>query len=446
MRLNGWKRIAAYFGRDRTTVARWAKERNLPVHHIPGGKQRSVFAFEDELAAWAQQNADAQIDLNADAQSASAPSPTPSPSVTAAPRNPLRIFILIVALAALVAAFAYGAYSSSKKMPAPASAEAMSQYLTARDFWARRTPADIRQSIALFEVLIQREPNFALARAGLADAWLIYREYGEVSDARAYGIARIAAQKALSIDPDLPAAHRALGFIDYWWDNDPIAAIKEFKRAIELDGRDGQTHFWYANVLADLGEDEAAERHYAQARLLSPGSQAVAVEYACAQWQAGRDDLALKMMTELKTRYPDDATVRNCLSWIYIGRGDIRNFSAEFAQMARLRKEPKLLGLSEKIEQAVRRDPATAHRVLIEDAHREIATGTRRIREVPAFYASSMGDRASLVDLMREAKILGERWHSPGITSRIAKRWKGDAEVIDLLSDLRIAPPNIANL
>src|SRR5688500_5632828 len=52
-RLDGWKAIAHYFRRDRTTVMRWARERNLPVHRLPGGVQGSVFALESELAAWA---------------------------------------------------------------------------------------------------------------------------------------------------------------------------------------------------------------------------------------------------------------------------------------------------------------------------------------------------------------------------------------------------------
>ncbi|MBY0305392.1 MAG: hypothetical protein K2W86_09630 [Sphingomonas sp.] len=67
-RLNGWKAIAAFFGRDRTTVARWAKERGLPVHYVPGGKQKSVFAIERELDAWRSQHAEsgqlAQADAN----------------------------------------------------------------------------------------------------------------------------------------------------------------------------------------------------------------------------------------------------------------------------------------------------------------------------------------------------------------------------------------------
>ena len=57
-RLDGWKSIANYFNRDRTTVMRWARDRGLPVRRLPGGKSGSVFAFERELAAWALRHGD----------------------------------------------------------------------------------------------------------------------------------------------------------------------------------------------------------------------------------------------------------------------------------------------------------------------------------------------------------------------------------------------------
>ncbi|KPQ30839.1 MAG: hypothetical protein HLUCCX21_04185, partial [Porphyrobacter sp. HL-46] len=52
MRLDGWKSIASHFGRDRTTVIRWAAERAMPIHRIPGGTRGSVYALTEELDAW----------------------------------------------------------------------------------------------------------------------------------------------------------------------------------------------------------------------------------------------------------------------------------------------------------------------------------------------------------------------------------------------------------
>ena len=51
-RLDGWKAIANYLGRERTTAIRWASERGLPVHRVPGGKTGTVYALRSELDAW----------------------------------------------------------------------------------------------------------------------------------------------------------------------------------------------------------------------------------------------------------------------------------------------------------------------------------------------------------------------------------------------------------
>jgi hypothetical protein len=51
-RLDSWKVIAAYLGRDVGTVRRWERTRGLPVHRVPGGKGSSVFAYTSEIDAW----------------------------------------------------------------------------------------------------------------------------------------------------------------------------------------------------------------------------------------------------------------------------------------------------------------------------------------------------------------------------------------------------------
>lgn len=51
-RLNSWKEIAVYLGRDVRTVLRWEKERGLPVRCIPGGRRRRVFAYPAEIETW----------------------------------------------------------------------------------------------------------------------------------------------------------------------------------------------------------------------------------------------------------------------------------------------------------------------------------------------------------------------------------------------------------
>jgi len=51
-RLDSWKEIADYLGREVRTAIRWEKEKQLPVHRVPGGKRQAVFAFTDEIDNW----------------------------------------------------------------------------------------------------------------------------------------------------------------------------------------------------------------------------------------------------------------------------------------------------------------------------------------------------------------------------------------------------------
>jgi TolB-like protein len=51
-RLDSWKEIASYLGRDVRTVIRWEKQRQLPVHRVPGGRGHAVFAYSDEVDSW----------------------------------------------------------------------------------------------------------------------------------------------------------------------------------------------------------------------------------------------------------------------------------------------------------------------------------------------------------------------------------------------------------
>jgi len=460
-RLDGWKAIAAHFRRDRTTVMRWARERDLPVYRLPGGKQRSVFTYEHELAAWSGRldQSDLRPDDATPANTALSAVPDP-PTVSAAPapvpalparrrwlQGALGVFALlaiaIIALPPLRAAFWHDSAISDRASSMPADQKVSANYVAARDLWARRTPADLRRAIALYEQVIAADPDFAPAYAGLAEAWLIYREYGEASESAAYSAARSSVEQALKLDPDLPAAHRANGFIQYWWSYDAQRSVNSFQRALALDARDGLTHFWYANVLSDLGQDAAAQRAYDQARLLLPGTPAIAVERACAQWQAGRDALALSELGALARQYPDDATIRNCLAWVHISQGDIKAYAREYRALANLRKVPAMMRLSAALDAAIARDPATAHLVLIADARREFASGERKTRMTPAFHASSMGDRATLIMLLRQADTLGERWYSATLNTRIAQKWRGDAEVQRLLTRVVVATPKV---
>lgn len=84
-RLDSWKEIADYLGRDRRTVTRWEKERGLPVHRIPGQKRAVVYAWPFEIDSWLDSNA-AQVS-GVDGSTEALSVPPPSPVAAASVRN-----------------------------------------------------------------------------------------------------------------------------------------------------------------------------------------------------------------------------------------------------------------------------------------------------------------------------------------------------------------------
>ena len=127
-------------------------------------------------------------------------------------------------------------------------------------------------------------------------------------------------------------------------------------------------------------------------------------------------------LEQLKSQYPADATIRNCLAWAHISRGDIKAYAREYRALAALRGVPEMKRLSTQLDAAIERNPATAHLVLVAEARR---------------------DRATLVILLEQAATLGERWYSATLNKRIAEKWRGDAEVQRLLRKVVIATPRV---
>jgi hypothetical protein len=76
-RLDSWKEIAAYLNRDVTTVQRWEKRENMPVHRHLHDQIGSVYASRAELDAWARSRAPAPtVQVNPDTRSGAAEIPT----------------------------------------------------------------------------------------------------------------------------------------------------------------------------------------------------------------------------------------------------------------------------------------------------------------------------------------------------------------------------------
>lgn len=144
--------------------------------------------------------------------------------------------------------------------PGPVNPEAYEAYLKGRSQWYVRTTESLRKSIEYFQRAIQCEPNYALAYAGLADAYglLTVIPWDELSPRETMPKAKAAALKALEIDDSLAEAYSSLAMILHRYDWDWRSAEQNYKRAIELNPNNARPHLWYSWLLMSEGRREEA--------------------------------------------------------------------------------------------------------------------------------------------------------------------------------------------
>lgn len=149
--------------------------------------------------------------------------------------------------------------------------EAYQLYLKGRYYTNKRTEDWIKKGIEHFQKAADADPNYALAYAGLADAYaFLASSTGGMPPRDTYPKAKAAALKALAIDDTLAEAHTSLGFFHLMYDWNFAESEREFKRAIKLNPGYANAHDGYGFLLKSTGRNEEAIRASRQAKKLDP--------------------------------------------------------------------------------------------------------------------------------------------------------------------------------
>lgn len=368
-RLDSWKEIAAYLGREVRTVQLWEKSEGLPIHRQQHARQGSVYAFKSELDAWRQARKTAPPEKSARrpwitwagmaalaAVAAGAwyfarrpPQPLSSvvvlPFSDFSPQHDQEYFSdglteeIIDALSripnlrvvARTSAFAFKGHANDirqigKQLDVSAVLEgsvrkdgdqlritaqlnrvsdgthlwsrtydrqlrdvfavqreisqAIADQLRAGTVPVRQPPQDVEawrlyqegkyffnqqqppesnyKAIERYQAAIQRDPNFAQAYAGMADAYAYLAENMVIAPREVMPKAKAAAEKAVELDPNSAEAHTSLGAVklDYDWDRE--GAQRELRRALDINPGFAWARHWYAHSLeAENRVDEA---------------------------------------------------------------------------------------------------------------------------------------------------------------------------------------------
>ena len=226
------------------------------------------------------------------------------------------------------------------------STEAHQLYLKGRYFWNKRTGNDLKKSIDYFQQAIAVDPNYALAYAGVADAYVWLPGYTAGTPRDCYPKAKAAATKALQLDDTLAEAHTTLALAIWLYDFDSAQAIREFQRAIELNPNYAIAHQQYGNnTLAALGRFDDAIVEGKRAVELDPLSLVINTDLGSDYYYARRYDEAIAQLRKTLEMDPGFYIAHLVLGQVLDAKG-ARDAAIVECQKARaLNDDPSVLGV-----------------------------------------------------------------------------------------------------
>ncbi|MEO7659674.1 MAG: tetratricopeptide repeat protein [Pyrinomonadaceae bacterium] len=209
--------------------------------------------------------------------------------------------------------------------------EAYQLYLRGRYSFAKRTKIDMLAAIEYFQQAIKLDPKFALAYARISETYGSMPAYPYLSPKEAFPQAKIAAQKALELDPTLAEAHTFLAYSLAIYDWNWTEAERSFKRAIELDPNNSSAHFRYGQIyLAPTGRIDEGIAEIKRGLDLEPLDINMGATLAWAYFVVGQNDKALDQARKTYDLEPSHPIGR----WIMIQAFTQKQMYAEAISLA----------------------------------------------------------------------------------------------------------------
>ncbi len=249
------------------------------------------------------------------------------------------------AIVAALSVEGHGVGHAPRIRPPTDVVEAYTLYLRGRYFVLKGNADSIRVAREYFEQALELDPHYALAYAGVAHCWAMsgFEEFGELPPLEAMPRAKLAADRALELDPLLAEGHLWRGVIALLFEYDPVEAEARLTRAIELQPSAAMAHVWRAFLRGIAGRHDEAIAEAIEAERLDP--IAIRVQFALGRcyYFAGRYDEALRRFQTVLGMDPNSLAH----AWVTrvfaaTGRADLGLGLTETA-MARLGRHPMLL-------------------------------------------------------------------------------------------------------
>ena len=205
---------------------------------------------------------------------------------------------------------------------ATGDAEAYNLYLLGRFHANKWSEENVQKGIQYFQEAIGKDPNYAVAYAGMSDAYeLLSIGFGSKPPVEYLVQAKAMALKALEMDDTLAEAHTSLAYARWLGDLDWVGAEREFKRALELKTSYVMAHEWYAEYLAALGRHDEAFTEIKRAQQLDPLSVPVTRAVGWVLYFARRYEQAIEELQKALAMDAEFLGARLVLWWVHVAKG-----------------------------------------------------------------------------------------------------------------------------
>jgi TolB-like protein/Tfp pilus assembly protein PilF len=185
--------------------------------------------------------------------------------------------------------------------------DAYEAYLRGRFHWYKLSREHLDIAFDYFQLALKRDPDYALAHAGVAYVWLSRGDCGVVPSREAMARAKASAMKALELDDSLAEVHELLAGVKLHSEWDWSGAEQAYWRAIQLDPNHADAHFFYADLLYSMKRPLEAEAEATYARQLDPLNFLFRCFHGWHLVYLGRYDEAIAQLTqtlETEPNYP----------------------------------------------------------------------------------------------------------------------------------------------
>ena len=219
---------------------------------------------------------------------------------------------------------------------APEDIGAYVLYLRGRYYWSRRTREDLEKAISYFGEAIQKDPNYALAHAGMADCYTLMGRHLYLPRKEAYSKARDHANRALELNDNLAEAHTSLAAVLTIYDWDWDAAEEHFRRAIQLNPNYAAAHYWHSVLLQTTGNLQESVTAAEKGQALDPLSPVIGMGVVQAYFFSEQYDKAIDECHKYLEMNPREVVAQDYLVHLQVQNGSFEKATEEAARLVEI--------------------------------------------------------------------------------------------------------------